>query len=229
MKSGVVVLAVFLLLFAPADSYGKRKAEEKNKPDLQPGIRAEEGERFRRVDAVLEGRLAGYALPRSGDGGRELYLLVMPVEEERDEERETRTLPPCRPADRVGRGAVFRMNLRDRPDLERLSGEIPLDAGALDAQDLDGDGDDEILLFRDGEVLTPGRDNSWRQLHAGSAINHRGMRPTVVRFPVLGNAPWLPVNGPGMLRLYGPGSAEESWGVRHAMELPVGVHLGSAN
>jgi hypothetical protein len=107
-----------------------------------------------------------------------------------------------------------------------LSDRIPHELTAVAAADLDGDGDDEILLAREGAVfrfepsaavaangLVPvlrQPDLRWRTLH-----------PRVVRTPELDGWPVFRVYGLGSLSLYGPDAAREEWIELARVELPL--------
>ena len=74
-----VLLAVALELALAAQAAGLRAAEGKSDRDEpKPGVTIENAEGGKVLEAVLPGRLRGYALPRRADGHRDVILLVAP-------------------------------------------------------------------------------------------------------------------------------------------------------
>ena len=99
-----------------------------------------------RVDLAAEGKLLGWAAPRSEAGGRVVYALVGPATQDGDRTcgiEDSGASPP--PA-----AKLFRWNLRAPDRFESLPGVYP--HGTLEAADLDGDGHDELVLMREGEI-----------------------------------------------------------------------------
>ena len=106
-----------------------------------------------RLDAVLPGRLISYAFAAGPEGDWEIYLLVSPRDyrrepeevEARDEEpdeEEVKKLPSCPEENGPGGRptALFRLRPDGEGGLVPVRRDLPPDATAIDAADLDGDG-----------------------------------------------------------------------------------------
>lgn len=115
--------AIWLLLALPAQA-----AEE---PPPTVGVRSSEGTGFHRVEAVLPGRLLAAAVPRAKDGRRSLWVLVAPEGQPQGPRR------------------LLEIDLT-AGTLVEVGGEIPAGLNALDTLDLEGDGDEELLLAEPG-------------------------------------------------------------------------------
>jgi hypothetical protein len=196
-----------------------------------------------RLDGVLPGRLLSYALPLDSEGRREVLLLVRPhrtdepdVEtddgnSESDKQRDDyRKIPPC-PADEEGTAvasevepplALYRLDI-EAERLELLREDLPHDATALDAADLDGDGRQELILARPGEVLQIGPDPSdpLRTLLEQDGLSWKALHPRSIRHEELDDRPWTTTTDLGRLNLYGPQGDNETWGVLAQVELPL--------
>jgi len=124
-------------------------------------------EHGRRWDAVLPGALVGYAVPHSGSDRRSVVLLVRPAvpladEEEGEDEAIASAVergnPPCHveDEDRDPRQLwEWRLDPSDGTapsTLTRIRGDLSSDAVGLRARDLNGDGFDELLVIRPGEL-----------------------------------------------------------------------------
>jgi hypothetical protein len=143
----VIGLAASLALSAAA----KPKKSSAPKPADAPAPPPASVMRFadgQRVDLAAEGTLLGWAALRAEGGGRVVYALIGPAPPE-DVDRTCAVEGPETP-----RGAedakLFRWSLQSPDRLEPLPGAYP--HGTLEAADLDGDGHDELVLLREGEI-----------------------------------------------------------------------------
>lgn len=91
-----------------------------------------------RADISFDGSLLGWAVPREGHGHRTLLLLAGPKGDDWASAADTRD------------ARLYRWRLDAPERLEFLGAGFP--AGSLEAADLDGDGQDELLLQRDGGI-----------------------------------------------------------------------------
>jgi VCBS repeat protein len=103
-----------------------------------------------RADLSFDGGLLGWALPRSRDGQRALLLLVGP----KRGVVPTGAAPSCgvREADSqpTHDASLYRWRVASPEHLESLGSGLP--SGDLESADLDDDGEDELLLVRDGRI-----------------------------------------------------------------------------
>jgi len=230
------------LLLAVCVSAGVAGA--KGKRDVpEPGVTVDRADGATRLDGVLPGRLVSYALPIDSEGRRDVLLLVRPhrtdePDVETDDEvsdsdkkgDDYRKIPPC-PADEEGTPsaaepetplALYRLDV-GAERLERLREDLPHDATALDAADLDGDGRQELILARPGEVLQVGRDPSdpLQTLLEQDGLNWKALHPRSIRHEELDDRPWTTTTDLGRLILYGPQGQEKTWGVLAQVDLPL--------
>ncbi len=109
-------------------------------------VRAQDGWR---ADIAFDGPLFGWATPHGHDGRRALVLLVGPKAKPPSKE-----VTPCTVQDRLEEPPSSAVLYRWRPEsperLETLGTGLP--RGQLDVADLDGDGEDELLLERTGAI-----------------------------------------------------------------------------
>lgn len=117
-------------------------------PAAPSEIKVVEGSDGRRFDMTWDGPLLGWALPRDKSGARTLYALVGPAPAPPSSpmcsiEAESGTKEP--PSARL-----FRWRVASGGTLELIGSSIP--QGTLEAADLDGDGEDELLLLREREI-----------------------------------------------------------------------------
>jgi hypothetical protein len=209
----------------------------------KPGVTVDKSRDAVRLDAVLPGRLVSYALPLDPAGRRDVLLLVRPhtkddaageANEENsksdDEADAYRKIPPC-PADSGGDGpaaaakpplALYRLDV-EAERLELLREDLPHDATALDAVDLDGDGRQELILARPGEVLRLDRDPSRPPLTLleRESLRWKSMHPRSIRYAELDDRPWTTTIELGRMQLYGPAAGETGWSVLAQVDLPL--------
>jgi hypothetical protein len=149
----VTALAIAAALCAAPHAVAKPKPRKPHPaaPPVVPAhvdvVRSADGWR---ADLALDGPLLGWALPRARDGHRALLLLAGPKREAPDAERAA----PCAVRDASPGSArnarLYRWRSESPERLELLGSDLP--AGALDSADLDGDGEDELLLQHDGGI-----------------------------------------------------------------------------
>ena len=136
-----------------------------DQPLAEPTIRVDRIGGAVRIDAALPGTLRAYALPRLADGKRRrVALLVRPRPPVPSSSGEEGT-----PAGSPGKKAPVSANTRDekpadpplwlawfdpsdeaRIEIDRR--DLPADARAIDAIDLDGHGGEELVIWRAGEI-----------------------------------------------------------------------------
>ena len=222
-------LLLMLLLCSPAwADTAEPEEEEPKKPE--PGVKTEAFEGGRRVDAVLHGAMIGYALPRVSSGRREILLLTRatyPEVPEGDDEGSDDERGPC--DDRTEEPTALYHLRYDGPNpaLTLLRDDLPADATSLDAMDLDGDGVEELLLYRPGELHVL-RELGGRIGGSGPELllSDPDMRvqvrePALVRATAQLDEPWLQVPGIGRVRYYRPAPHSSAWSPVAEAELPV--------
>ena len=209
----------------------------------EPGVTVDRSRSAVRLDAVLPGRLVSYALPLDATGRRDVLLLVRPhtggdaavdskkeTSKSDDEADAYRKIPPC-PVESAGDGstaaamtplALYRLDV-EAERLELLREDLPHDATALDAVDLDADGRQELLLARPGEVLRLDLDpaKSPLTLLEEDGLRWKSMHPRSVRYDELDDRPWTTTIELGRFRLYGPAAGETGWSVLAQVDLPL--------
>ena len=179
-----------------------------------------------RIDAVLPGRLISYALPAIGSGRREILMLVEPE----GPPSPPQPTKPNRCQEQAGIAPMpkslrwlYRLDLAGDESggaLTRLRDDLPSDAVALDAIDLDADSRDEILLTRPGGLHIL-RDIDGRRAAGGPdllmtdpAILEKGsahLEPRWMRRPGVGATTTIPIPFLGGVRFYGPTAEGRSW------------------
>jgi len=153
-RPGRIACLLLVLASSLLASPGGVRGDE---PPEEPGVRRSRTDGALVVEVVLPGRLIGYATPRRADGSRDLLALVSPrpPSPQTDAAAEPAVVEPCPPAprdDAASRPAMLvRVGYVDGT-LRTLSDALPSDVSALMAADLDGDGADELLVARPGEV-----------------------------------------------------------------------------
>ncbi len=188
----------------------------------------------RRIEATLPGPLVSYALPARADGRREIVLLVAPAPPHDSPDPE---VDPADPSETKGGTdpkapaprSLVRLDHSGGGALEILCENLPADTGALDAADLDGDRDEEILLVRPGEIRrfrvgerAEGEARPRLQLF-DPEIDLEGVDPRIVRFPRNDTGALLPVPVLGGVRFYGPVGEGAVWGLVSEVDLPTDV------
>ena len=208
---------------------GKAREDSEAAP-REPGVERERVGEATLTTAVLPGRVLDLAPARAADGTPGLYALVQLTRADAaeepaakpaaDGEKTPKRLPPCPES---LRRALYRVALGDPPRLDLVLEGLPSDVAQFDLTDLDGDGAEEPLFRRPGEIL----------LAHGAALE------SLVRDPGLGDRPYpeptdaWPASSTlphavsisvGRLELFGPG-ADGAWARRAGAELPIDVHL----
>ena len=209
------VLLALLLAAGPAIA---KKPPPPVAPPPPEGVHLKQGEGVTRLDAVLSGRLRGYAAPRRADGTRDLVLLVgaawppavkAPAKGGADagaacdgnDPFEAARTAPCR---------LLRLDLSGNGAIELLRDDLPAEAGGLDSLDVDGDGAEELLVFLPGEirVVRDADGKRWGRgpepLIADSAIGPGPAAPRSFRPEDRAPRLLLPIATTEGLRAYGP-------------------------
>jgi len=229
-RAWVVKLAAIILGAAWISFPGAAESDDAcEEPPPPAGAHWHESAEATRLDAVVPGRLVGYALPKADGDRREILLLVDPVgtgeEAERaaDDEDDDR-MPPCvrEPSRRL-----YRIVPRERQDAILVRDDLPGDAARIEAIDLDGDGRDEILLHRPGQLwmldtTAPGDGSGARQdriLLEHPDLGRPRPDPRIAVEPELAGVPLEFTAGSGAFRVHAPSAANGSWAT--AAEAPV--------
>lgn len=217
----LLALAAILLAGPAAPAAEKREVPEAG--PFVPGVKLSELGGARLTDARLSGRVLGFVLPRRAGGTRELLLLTSPPggrnEPEGEEERE------------AGEEAEEERRSRQLLRLDLVAGVVePLRedlAGVrrLEALDLEGDGEDELLAVgREGfRLLRPGAERGWeaapelllREDDPGRIES--GIPRLFLVHEVEATDPFL-LTVPGALRAYGSGT---DGGFERLVEIPI--------
>jgi len=181
-----------------------------------------------RADLSLDGPLQGWALLRRHDGVRAFHLLVG----HRDDVPPTRETAPCAPREtsrKEPHGARLYRWLPGAPDrLELLGSGLP--AGSLEAADLDGDGEDELLLVRDGEIdlvnVAAGGTVAAQPLVTDPSFRASCCGPRLAWDAASASDPVLRSVAPGAFRTYRRGS-ERGLALVSEQEIPQSVTAGA--
>jgi hypothetical protein len=105
------------------------------------------------LDAALEGRVRDHVVAVEADGRPVVWLLVVPPTEDAgsispDSPEASTPEPSIEPAREALPRQLHRLQVGERPSLVLTRDDLPSDTRGLDAFDLDGDGDPELLLIR---------------------------------------------------------------------------------
>jgi len=185
------------LLALTALSGGRAAAQE-------PTVRVARGDDYEMVETVVGGTIVDLATARVAEGPADVLLLVgeRPAPEPAEGE------PPRRPVcpDAAAPLRLIAASVRGDDPPRVLRDGLPADATGLLAIDLDGDGVDERLLVRPGRlVLLASRAEEDRLLLADDALGVGTTAWMRSLWSGLDARRWLPVLGPGGLRLYAAG------------------------
>lgn len=140
-----ILSGLLLLLSLPLITAAKKPAA----PPLPVGVTVSRSGSSEVVRAVLPGWLSGVELPRGADGHLDVVLLIGTGEENRDE-----WTPPDQEAAPEGLRSLHLLDLSAGGALQPLLQNVP--SGTLGSLDLDGDGAEEILVARKGELRSLG-------------------------------------------------------------------------
>jgi hypothetical protein len=191
----------------------------------EPGIRRERFGVTTLTTAVLPGRVVDLARARPRDGVPRLVVLVRLSEGDtvegsapsgEDAVPAPRKLPACPRSPRL---ALYRLEGAEPPRLDVMMDGLPEDVAQVDLADLDGDGTEEPLLRRPGEILAV-RDGALASLLRDPLL---GRRPSPVppdAWPDRAVEPHAVALSVGRLGLYGPGP-DGAWSRRAAVDLPI--------
>lgn len=188
----------------------------------QPGVHFTQVEGWNRLDAVVPGKLLSVA---AMDAGRTIYLLVMPVDypaepataeepaEGGAEQEAPLTCPEPEDTSPPPPLALYRLDLQ-RQELSKMRDDLPGDGNQLQTADLDGDGEEELLLRRPGQLLQLPSDGMAPLIGgplgiAGKLHAPGGGAPAVVT-----------ATSGGSLRLYSAGNGTMDWQETAAVALP---------
>ncbi len=188
----------------------------------QPGVRFTQAEGWSRVDAVDPGKLRSVA---TMDASPTVYLLVEPVDypaepapaEEPSEDGEEQEAPLACPEPEDTSPppplALYRLELQ-RQELIPVRQDLPGDGSTLHAADLDGDGEQELLLRRPGQFLELRPDGLIPLIDIPPSIGAR-LHASADGAPAVASA-----TSGGSLRLYLAGAGTKDWQETAAIALP---------
>lgn len=220
-------IGAFLVLGAPPPSHGSIEAA----PAAEAKVESERTSEGLRIAAGIPGTLLSVTTAALSDGRSDVYLLVAAAtgadSPESDAGETATTAKPASGPDSdedvgpeiQGPGSIcrtkrppnvslwrLRPGLDDgKPKLERIRADLPVDAGAVDAADLDGDGRDELLIARPGQLFAlrdPGDPSqSWITLVEDPGLEISGLSRKILLTAEDGSR-WLAVNDVGRARFY---------------------------
>jgi hypothetical protein len=231
MNRPPAILMALLAALAPAVA---KKSPAPGAQPLPEGIRVERLPSGTRTDVMLPGQLVGLALPRRADGTRDVLALVAPTPASEAEKPPAAGTPPPSDQDDPRTAALtaprrlIRVDLSGDGRLEVLREDLPADAGGLESFDVDGDGSEELLLFRAGkiELFRDAGGTRWSRgpetLVEDPALGSGGAEPRVLREPDATGDPWLPMVTVDGLRAYGR-LPEGGFGLVSASPIPLFV------
>jgi hypothetical protein len=176
-----------------------------------------------RTDLALPGTLLGWALPRGKDGHRTLFLLVGP---------KTDTAASCAVRDSTPKppkdAELFRWRFESPEKLEALGSGFP--SGSLDSADVNADGEDDLLLQREGgiDLVAPSADGTWsaRSLVDDAQLGATCCGPRMAWDAAAEQDTALRVALLGAFRSYGPGR-DGGVGITSELETPERVRGGA--
>ncbi len=188
----------------------------------QPVVRFTQVEGWSRLDAVVPGVLRSVA---TLDAGSTDYLLVEPVEypaepapaeepsEDGDEPQAPLACPEPEDTSPAPPLTLYRLELQ-RQELIQVQEDLPGDGSVLYAADLDGDGEEELLLRRPGQFLELRPDGLIPLLDGPLGIGWK-LHSSADGAPAVVSA-----TSAGSLRLYLAGTGTAGWQETAAIALP---------
>ncbi|MCZ6726795.1 MAG: hypothetical protein O7A98_05505, partial [Acidobacteria bacterium] len=150
----------------------------------------------RHYEAAVPGQLLDWAAPLGRDGRRELFLLAAPEDDEND------------------RRTLFRLEWTDRR-LTALLTRLAPEFDRLLALDLDGDGQEELLLGRPGRIFTAkpldgSAPPELTRLFSAPGVDLAAMLPVRGAGAERGH---LSLPGVGLMRHFSPRTQASGWGL----------------
>ena len=240
---GILALLVALLSGPSALAKDKRDSATPDTP-LPSGVSIEQVEGMTRIDAVVPGWLIDFTVAKLSNGERTVVLLVQPREFDNseeakeepaesdtaaaDEDGEERRIPDCPDESDAGEAdaeparRLYSLPPAGEGDLVLIRDDLPSDTQSLDAADIDGDGQDELLLDREGELLMVELGGTTAK--ARTLLSDPGLPAARVGHNTTsGGSPGsvVTVVQLGSLRLFGPGGSEPGWHLLADVELPL--------
>jgi hypothetical protein len=161
-RRAVVGCALAMVIGGGAAAPG---ADKPPKPE-RPYVKSVQGQGARLASGRPAGNLLDVALSRRAGGGRDIVMLLKPAPPKKDPtpDSEAPVKDDCTkaPASEVDNQArlLVRLDPAGQGTFTTLRGDLPADADALAAVDLNGDGADELLIGRRGAVLVLGPDGA---------------------------------------------------------------------
>jgi hypothetical protein len=206
-------------------------ADDSDDPAVVVDVERSDG--WTRTTVSVPGRLVSYALPRRADGSRTMTLLVepqantrAPAEHGEDEQRDDapERLPACPVADARTDLALLHLSPFAATPPVPLREGLPHDLEALDTADLDGDGSDELLLARRGELLVIDAAGE-RRVVSDPGLLWSSLHPRATEQPELDGLPLVTTMPLGELILFGAGDAAGAWERLATVELPLRANV----
>jgi len=211
-------------------------AEDQQAP-RSPSVRVVRSDGAVAWTAEMEEGILALAVARDRNGSGTIAILAAPPEK-KTAKSETEASEPCKQGAPSGEPSPLaespRQLLLFRPSgqgaVRLVRDDLPADARDLAAVDLDGDGDDELLLARGDRisVLEDDGDDTW--VDGKDALQGIAGLERFVRGPLPGRrgaAPLVWFQAVGVLRGYGPEPGGD-WILRAEIPLPVTVEKGAS-
>src|SRR5262249_18643971 len=220
LRRALVVLV--LLAALPAFAAKKKAPPKPPQAPMTVSARVSREADGTRADLTWDGFLLGWAIPKDASRHRTLYALVGPA-------GELDAPPACAVEDAAERKAksdarLFRWREDDPERLDLVRAGLP--RGRLDAVDLDGTGDEGLVLVRDGGIDRVAADGGLAPLVTDPAITGMLGDPRAAGNDADARDGGMRVALPGELRTYGRGTTG-AWRVTGSAALPVRVVKGS--
>jgi hypothetical protein len=223
------MLALVIALCASSAAIAKPKPKKRPPPPVPTAAAHVEVTRLAdgwRTDLALPGTLLGWALPRGKEGRRTLVLLVGPKADTATAAPSCTVRDSAPSSERDARLYRWRFDLPEQ--LEPIGSGLP--SGTLDSADLDGDGQDELLLQHDHaiDLVTPSADGAWT---SHTVVEDRLLGATCCGPRLAWDAAAAQDNALrvallGAFRSYGPGR-EGAVAITSELETPERVNAGS--
>ena len=207
MRLAPLFVLAALALTSPAIAKPKRKAAPKPAaPITAPQVHVVRVADGWRADLAFDGALLGWAVPLAHNHTRDLFLLVG----ERSE-ASVAASPPCGVRNSKDAGdehaRLYRWRAAAPDRLELIAADLP--SGTLDAADLDGDGEEECLLLREGRIelvtTSPGSAGRTRALVTDAELGAPCCSPRIASEDAAPEDTALRIPLPGVFQTYRSG------------------------
>jgi hypothetical protein len=224
LKLAAAVVALGIL----AGAKPKPPAPTKSSPPPASAVKVERAADGWRADLSLDRPLLGWAVPRGGDGRRELYLLTGPPQDSKDKSAAAACGLKAAAEGSGHQAQLYRWRFEAPERLESIAVGLP--EGTLDAVDVDGDGSDDLILQRDGAIdrirLANDGSPTIESLVSDKALATSHGGPRIAWDPAAARDTALRVSLLGAFRSYAPG-VNGAMTLASEVAVPVRVEPGS--